>query len=118
MSNYTLIVLLLATLAAGALFSISESALFSLGTVRLRRMKLRRMITAPLVRSLLVRPRRLLVTIVIGNMLALAAATALAAALGVRLHPLYGPPVAAAVMAVVVFVFAETLPKTIGVAWP
>jgi putative hemolysin len=118
MHDLVLIALLLTSLAAGALFSISESALFSLGTVRLRRMKLRRMITAPLVRSLLVRPRRLLVTIVIGNMLALAAAAALAAALGVRAHPLYGPPLAAAVMAVVVFVFAETLPKTLGVAWP
>jgi putative hemolysin len=109
---------LLAAVAAGALFSTAESALFSLGSVRLRRMKLRRRLTAPLVRSLLARPRRLLVTVVIGNMFALAAAASLATALGVRAHPLYGPAVAAVAMTVIVFVFAETLPKTLGVAWP
>lgn len=118
MSNATLSLLLLAALSAGALFSVAESALFSLGSVRLRRMKLRRRLTAPLVRSLLVRPRRLLVTVVIGNMFALAAAASLATALGVRVNPLYGPVIAAAVATVIVFVFAETLPKTLGVAWP
>ncbi len=110
--------LFLAALSAGALFSTAESALFSLGSVRLRRMKLRRRLTAPLVRSLLARPRRLLVTVVVGNMFALAAAASLATALGVRVNPLYGPAVAAAVTTAVVFVFAETLPKTLGVAWP
>lgn len=118
MSNATLSLLLLAALSAGALFSVAESALFSLGSVRLRRMKLRRRLAAPLVRSLLVRPRRLLVTVVIGNMFALAAAASLATALGVRVNPLYGPAIAAAVTTVIVFVFAETLPKTLGVAWP
>ncbi len=118
MSNATLILLLLAALSAGALFSAAEAALFSLGSVRLRRMKLRRRLTAPLVRSLLVRPRRLLVTVVIGNMFALAAAASLATALGVRVNPLYGPVIAAAVATVIVFVFAETLPKTLGVTWP
>ncbi len=118
MSNATLSLLLLAALSAGALFSVAESALFSLGSVRLRRMKLRRRLTAPLVRSFLVRPRQLLVTVVIGNMFALAAAASLATALGVRVNPLYGPAIAAAVTTVIVFVFAETLPKTLGVAWP
>lgn len=118
MSNATLILLLIAALSAGALFSTAESALFSLGSVRLRRMKLRRRLTAPLVRSLLARPRRLLVTVVIGNMFALAAAASLATALGVRVNPLYGPVIAATAATVVVFVFAETLPKTLGVAWP
>jgi putative hemolysin len=110
--------LLIAAVAAGALFSAAESALFSLGSVRLRRMKLRRRLTAPLVRSLLARPRRLLVTVVVGNMFALAAAASLATALAVRIHPLYGPAVAAVATTVIVFVFAETLPKTLGVAWP
>jgi putative hemolysin len=118
LSNATLILLLIAALSAGALFSTAESALFSLGSVRLRRMKLRRRLTAPLVRSLLARPRRLLVTVVIGNMFALAAAASLATALGVRVNPLYGPVIAATAATVVVFVFAETLPKTLGVAWP
>jgi putative hemolysin len=118
LSNFTLALLLSAAVAAGALFSTAESALFSLGSVRLRRMKLRRRVTAPLVRSLLARPRRLLVTIVIGNMFALAAAASLATALGVRADPLYGPPIAAAAATALVFVFAETLPKTLGVAWP
>lgn len=118
MSNITLSILLLAALLAGALFSMAESALFSLGSVRLRRMKLRRRLTAPLVRSLLARPRRLLVTVVVGNVFALAAAASLATALGTRAGPRFGPPVAAAAVAVAIFVFAETLPKTAGVAWP
>jgi putative hemolysin len=48
----------------------------------------------------------------------LAAAASLATALGVRVNPLYGPPIAAAAATALVFVFAETLPKTLGVAWP
>jgi putative hemolysin len=118
LSSTTLSVLLLAAVLAGALFSTAESALFSLGSVRLRRMKLRRRLTAPLVRSLLARPRRLLVTVVIGNMFALAAAASLATALGARADPRYGPLVAAAAITVAIFVLAETLPKTAGVAWP
>ncbi|MGD8718794.1 MAG: hemolysin family protein [Candidatus Zixiibacteriota bacterium] len=118
MSDLGIALLLAASLLASAFFSMAESALFSLGNVRLRRMKLRRALTAPLVRSLLARPRRLLVTIVIGNMFALAAATSLATTLGVRVHPLYGPAVAAVAMTLAIFVFAETLPKTLGVAWP
>jgi CBS domain containing-hemolysin-like protein len=118
LSTLTLAILLGSAVAAGAFFSVAESALFSLGSVRLRRMKLRRRITAPLVRSLLARPRRLLVTIVIGNMFALTAASSLATALSLRLHPVYGPPLAVLVMTVAIFVFAETLPKTLGLAWP
>jgi putative hemolysin len=117
-SDVTLGILLLAALSAGALFSMAESALFSLGSVRLRRMKLRRRLTAPLVRALLARPRQLLVTVVIANMFALAAAASLATALGARVHQLYGPAVAAAAVTIAVFVFAETLPKTLGVTWP
>jgi putative hemolysin len=117
-SSFTLVILLLAALSAGALFSLAESALFSLGSVRLRRMKLRRRLAAPLVRTLLARPRQLLVTVVIGNMFALVAAASLATALGARAHQIYGPAVAAAAVTAAVFVFAETLPKTLGVAWP
>jgi putative hemolysin len=117
-SNVTLGILLLTALSAGAFFSMAESALFSLGSVRLRRMKIRRRVTAPLVRTLLARPRQLLVTVVIANMFSLTAAASLATALGVRVNPLYGPAVAAAVITVAVFIFAEALPKTLGVAWP
>lgn len=118
MSNVTLSILLLAAILAGALFSTAESALFSLGSVRLRRMKLRRRLTAPLVRSLLARPRRLLVTVIIGNMFGLVAAASLATALGARADAHFGPLIAAAAVTVAIFVFAETLPKTAGVAWP
>jgi putative hemolysin len=114
----TLSILLISAVAVCAFFSVAESALFSLGTVRLRRMKLRRQVTAPLVRSLLARPRRLLVTIVIGNILALTAASAIATALSVKINPVYGPPLAVVIMTAVIFVFAETLPKTLGIAWP
>jgi putative hemolysin len=118
LSSLTLIILLVSAVAVCAFFSVAESALFSLGNVRLRRMKLRRRVTAPLVRSLLARPRRLLVTIVIGNMFALTAASAVATALSIRLDPVYGPPLAVVIMTAVIFVFAETLPKTLGIAWP
>ncbi|HUU56815.1 MAG TPA: hemolysin family protein [bacterium] len=118
MSTLTLSILLISAVAVCAFFSVAESALFSLGSVRLRRMKLRRQVTAPLVRSLLARPRRLLVTIVIGNMFALTAASAIATALSLRAHPVYGPALAVLIMTAVIFVFAETLPKTLGIAWP
>jgi putative hemolysin len=118
LSSVALTVLLISAVAVCAFFSAAESALFSLGSVRLRRMKLRRRVTAPLVRSLLARPRQLLVTVVIVNMFALTAATSLATALSVRVDPAYGPLLAAVIMTVVIFVFAETVPKTLGVAWP
>jgi putative hemolysin len=118
LSSLTLTILLVSAVAVCAFFSVAESALFSLGNVRLRRMKLRRRVTAPLVRSLLARPRRLLVTIVIGNMFALTAASAIATALSVKIDPVYGPPLAVVIMTAVIFVFAETLPKTLGIAWP
>lgn len=118
MSSLTLTILLVSAVAVCAVFSVAESALFSLGNVRLRRMKLRRRVTAPLVRSLLARPRRLLVTIVIGNMFALTAASAIATALSVKIDPVYGPAFAVVIMTAVIFVFAETFPKTLGIAWP
>jgi CBS domain containing-hemolysin-like protein len=106
-------------LAAGflaAAFSLAESSLFSLGRVRLRRMKGRRHFAAAMVRALAARPRRVLVTVVIGNAFALTAASSLATVAGHRWNEAYGPAVAGAIVAVVLFVFAEALPKTAGVA--
>jgi len=113
-----LCVILLAAIALSAAFSTAESALFSLGSVRLRRMKLRRRLTAPLVRSLLVRPRRLLITIIVGNTFTLTVAAAVAAALGARAGVVYGPLVAAVLITAVLFIFAEMVPKALGVTWP
>lgn len=112
-----LAVLLAGVSATAAVFGLAESALFSLGSVRLRRMKIRRALGAALVRSLLARPRHLLVTIVIANTLALTAGSSLATIIGNRVHPLYGSLIAAAAYTVVVFIFLEALPKTAGLAW-
>lgn len=117
MNHGILVVFLVAVSGAAGFFGLAESALFSLGSVRLRRMKIRRAFGAALVRSLLARPRQLLVTIVIGNTLALTAGSALATLLGNHFNPEYGPLIAAAVYTVVVFVFLEALPKTAGLAW-
>lgn len=104
-------------LLASALFSAGESAVFSLGTLGWERLKRRRRHIAPTVRALLDRPRRLLVTVVVGNTLAVVVVSSLATSLATRAHEFYGPAVAAVITTLVVFVWAETVPKTIGVAW-
>ncbi|MCP4229841.1 MAG: HlyC/CorC family transporter [bacterium] len=93
----------------------AESALFSLGDVRLGRMLHHHKFGARAVNALLRNPRRLLVTIIIGNMFVNIVASSLAATLAISINPEYGPIVSMVVITIIVFVFCEIIPKSVGV---
>jgi putative hemolysin len=102
-----------------AFFSGSETALLSLGRIDMQRMREKGDRRAVLIRSLKAHTPRLLATILIGQNLFNSAASALATALATAwLGSLYGLPAAILFSTVVVFVFAEMLPKAVAAASP
>ena len=76
---------LVVLLLLSAFFSGSETALFSLGKLRLRRMKQVGNLKAEIVESMLVRPSRLLISILLGNTFVNILASSLATVLFISL---------------------------------
>ncbi len=109
------IVTIAALLVLSATFSMAESALFSLGDVRLGRMLHHHKFGARSVSALLRNPRRILVTIIIANMFINILAASLTATLAISIQPEYGPIISMVVITIVVFVFCEIIPKSLGV---
>jgi len=105
-------------LLLSAFFSSSETALMSMGKVRVRQLKERHARLGNLVEYLLVRPDRLIGTILIGNNIVNTAASSAATAIAIALVP--GHPVLVATFGVTVLllVFAEVTPKVIARAKP
>ena len=102
-----------------AFFSGSETALLSLGRIDMQRMREKGDRRAVLIRSLKAHTPRLLATILIGQNLFNSAASALATALATAwLGDLFGLPAAILFSTVVIFVFAEMLPKAVAAASP
>jgi putative hemolysin len=102
-----------------AFFSGAETALLSLGRIDMQRMREAGDRRAALIRSLKAHTPRLLATVLIGQNLFNSAASALATALATAwLGELYGLPTAILFSTVVLFVFAEMLPKAVGSASP
>jgi putative hemolysin len=109
---------LLALLSLSAFFSGSETALFSLGKLRLRRMRQSGDPRAELIERLLGRPSRLLISILIGNMFVNIMASSLATVLFVSLFPRRGEIVAFATMSTAILIFGEITPKFLAVQDP
>lgn len=114
-----------ALLLASAFFSGSEVALFSLRRWRVERYRLEKRGSAPLVAKLLRDPRRLLVTILIGNEtvnICLAnVGSELRHGAEVMVSPALRPwlaPAAALVTALLLVLFGEVVPKNIAIAMP
>ncbi len=103
-------------LALSAFFSGSETALFSLKRVQVARLRERGGRTGRAVAGLLGRPRRLLITILVGNMVVNIATASLLAVLAAR-TALGGWGIAAAIAAstALLLVFGEVTPKTFAV---
>ncbi len=107
------------SILCSAFFSGAETALLSLGRIDMQRLREKGGRRAGLVRSLKAHAPRLLATILIGQNLFNSAASALATALATAwLGDLYGLPVAILFSTIVLFAFAEMLPKALGVAAP
>ncbi|MBN1613071.1 MAG: HlyC/CorC family transporter [Deltaproteobacteria bacterium] len=100
------------------LFSCSEAALFSLTPLHMHRMAEERFPFLSHVRRLLAYPRRLLVTVIVGNEAVNTTISVLMASLCISLLGDKGEWVSIAVTTPMLLVFSEALPKTFGVTYP
>ncbi len=110
------IILIFILLCFSAFFSGSETALFSLGSIKLFQLKESKHPKASLIQELIEKPRRLLITILVGNECINITASALAASLCISLAGSNGKWIAIAVMTPLILLFGEILPKTIAVS--
>jgi CBS domain containing-hemolysin-like protein len=117
--NATFLLLLALSLMLSAFFAGAETALISLGRIDLARLRESGDRRAGLIRSLKSQTPKLLATILIGQNLFVTSASALATALATNwLGENIGVPVAILFSTIVLFVFAEMMPKAIGAASP
>ncbi|MEW6327855.1 MAG: hemolysin family protein [Thermodesulfobacteriota bacterium] len=105
-------------LLGAALFSGSETALFSLGRWRLIRLREEGHPKYSLIDGLLARPRRLLISIIIGNDMCNVIASALATPLAVRHFGTSGRWVAIAIMTGVIIILCDISPKVLAISQP
>lgn len=105
-------------LCLSAFFSGSETALFSLGKLQLRRLKQAGNPNAGLIARLLARPSQLLISILLGNMFVNIMASSLATVLFVSLLLHQGELAAFVTMSVAVLIFGEITPKFLAVRNP
>ncbi len=98
-------------------FSSSEASLFSLTPLHLHKMAEDRAPFLTTVRALLARPKRLLITIVVGNEIVNIAISVLMASIFLFLFPENGAWLAVAVTTLLVLIFGEAIPKTFGVLY-
>jgi Mg2+/Co2+ transporter CorB len=107
-------------LLISAFFSISETAMMALSRLRLRHLARQGLRSAVRVQSLLDHTDRLLGTILLGNNLVNAAATALVTAMAIRFvgDNEWALLAATGVVTFLILVFAEITPKVIGATYP
>jgi len=98
-----------------AFFSGSETALFSLSKVQVERFRQGRTKRGNNVVRLLNNPRRLLITILVGNMFVNVAAASLVASFATALMGNTGVGVAVVFTTILLLIFGEVTPKTIAV---
>ena len=97
------------------LFSGSETALFSLTLLQRERLRKSSNKRAALIDKLLLRPRRLIVTILMGNDMVNITASVIATYFFVSLFGEHGKWLTIAIMTPLTLILAEVIPKTIGI---
>lgn len=110
--------LLALLLAFSGFFSGSEASFFSLTTLHLYKMKEERFPLFATVHKLLAHPRRLLVTVLVGNESINVAFSALMTSLFIFFFGLEGKWGAIALTTVLLLIFGESIPKTFAVTHP
>ncbi|MDD5069273.1 MAG: hemolysin family protein [Candidatus Omnitrophica bacterium] len=108
------IILFIIFIGLSAFFSASETAIFSLSNLRLRRIK-DRYAKAKILTALLRRPTHLLTTIVFGNMLVNIGLSAMATATFVKLFGETGLVFSIIVSGLLILLLGEIFPKTIAI---
>ncbi len=109
--------IILLLLIFSGFFSGSETALFSLSSIQRERIKRIGDKKSLLINKLLSRPRKLIVTILIGNDMVNIAASVIAASLFMSFNKDHGEWIAIAVMTPVTLIFAEVIPKTLAMTY-
>ena len=110
------IIFIFILLCFSAFFSGSETALFSLGSIKLFQLKESNHPKAPLIHELLEKPRRLLISIIVGNECINITASAIVASLCISLFGNQGKWIALVIMTPLILLFGEVIPKTIAVS--
>ncbi|MDQ7836980.1 MAG: hemolysin family protein [Thermodesulfobacteriota bacterium] len=105
-------------LLCSTFFSGSETALFSLGRWRLIRLREEGHPKYSLIDGLLARPRRLLISIIIGNDMCNVVASALATPLAVKHFGASGRWVAIVIMTGVIIILCDISPKVLAISHP
>ena len=110
--------ILLVLFILSAFFSGSETALMALNRYKLRHQADKGNLRAKLAQKLLANPDRLITVILIGNNLVIILITEIATMLGYRLAGNAGIAIATGVLTLLLLIFGEILPKTIGATHP
>ncbi|MEW6661531.1 MAG: hemolysin family protein [Bacillota bacterium] len=93
-------------------FSATETALFSIGPVKVRQLVEKKVPGSEIVDRLVNRPNNLLATILVGNNIVNIAATAMATSMALRIFGKGGVGIAVAALTIIVLLFGELTPKT------
>jgi putative hemolysin len=109
------LVLFVGLLGLSAFFSSSETSLFSLNSVQIEKMRADRNPRIGLIEQLLSEPRRLIVTILIGNEFVNVAASVLSAAMVIQLFGAENKLINLFIMVPILLVFGEITPKTLAI---
>jgi CBS domain containing-hemolysin-like protein len=112
------ITLLVVLLVLSSVFSGSETALFSLKSFQIRKLRRRPSRSSITVASLLKDPYHLLVTILVGNTLVNVAASSIGTAVVGHFFEEGVVGISVAVMTVLILIFGEIVPKTVAVNNP
>ena len=113
--DYPVFKLLLFFLLSG-FFSCCETAFFSLTPLHLHRIEEEHPLFSGYVRYLMQYPRRLLITIIVGNEVVNALISVMVTALFIGVFGAKGHWMAIAATTVAILIFGEAIPKTLGVA--
>ncbi len=114
----TQLITLTALILLSAFFSGSETALFGLSKIRVKRLQLENRPNSKLLAQLLNRPTTLLISILIGNMLVNIFASSSASVLATRLFGEKGLSISIGVMTFLILIFGEIAPKSIAIGNP
>lgn len=109
---------LLGTIIVSAFFSASEIGMMSLNRYRLRHLVKQHHKRAIRVSEMLARPDYLLSVVLIGNTFANILASTIATLIGQELYGDWGVVIATTLLTLLVLVFAEMAPKTLGALFP
>ena len=103
----TQIILLAALILLSAFFSGSETALFSLSKIRVKRLQMENKANSKLVARLLNNPTKLLISILVGNMLVNILASSSASVLATNIFGDKGLGFSIAIMTFLILIFGE-----------